>query len=68
MPRPTKDEVIRAEESIRTSVMKIENFVIHLADQGLHEEARAIEIALKKLKKSLTRIRVNEEGKVVTVQ
>lgn len=48
--------------------MKIENFVIHLTDQGLHEEARAIETALKKLKKSLTRIRVNEEGKVVTVQ
>ena len=68
MPRPTKVEVIRAGESIRKSVIKLENFVTHLTDQGLHEEARAIETALNKLKKSLTRIRVNEEGKVVTVQ
>jgi len=48
--------------------MKLENFVIHLTDQGLHEEAQVIETALKKLKKSLARIWVNEEGKVVTVQ
>ena len=51
MPRPTKVEVIRAGESIRKSVIKLENFVTHLTDQGLHEEARAIETALNKLKK-----------------
>ena len=68
MAAPTKDEMIRASESIKESVMKLENFVIHLTDQGLHEEAQTIETALKKLKKSLARIRVNEEGKVAVVQ
>ena len=68
MAAPTKDEMIRASESIKESVMKLENFVIHLTDQGLHEEAQTIETALKKLKKSLARIRVNEEGKVALVQ
>lgn len=68
MPASTKDEIIRASECIKQSTLKIEKAAKALASAGRHEEAQAIEKAVKGLKESLARIRVCEDGKVVTVQ
>ncbi|MEZ2877992.1 hypothetical protein ACBQ28_23050 [Pseudomonas lundensis] len=67
IPAPTKDEIIRASESIKQSTAKIEKAARALAAQGRHEEAQAIEKAVKGLKESLARIRVCEDGKIVKV-
>ncbi|MES2869668.1 MAG: hypothetical protein V4749_08870 [Pseudomonadota bacterium] len=64
MPTPTKEEMIRASDSIKHSVAKLEETFRTLASQGQHEEAQALEASLKELKASLSRIRVCDEGKV----
>lgn len=68
MQKLTKDEVIRANESIKHSTAVIQEAVNKLAAQGRHEEAQMIETALTGLKKSLARLHVCEDGSIATVQ
>ena len=64
MPTPTLDEIIRLSTGIKQTIAKFEEAARALASAGRHEEAQTVETAINILKKSLTRIKVCEDGKV----
>lgn len=67
MQKKIKNTLALVHESIDESAKKNEESAAHQTVESRDEKAEALEASLKYLKKSLSRIRLCEDGSVVTL-